>query len=205
MKNSLRSLFLLHQTLQLALCIGPGSVLLASTKPRYSVGLPDGEAWFITPLLQRPMTATFTPLQPTLGIAHGDFKLGAAARPWKPISWSSRWTVLELTLLPEAVWNSVVSVATEDRRFVCATCFSTQRSHSVSLCGQRRRGWAIVAPSRFHFTITTLTDDRGSFSREDIWRSLNSSVRPFYCLFVYGDCMSVCSILYTCQQWVWLK
>uniref|UniRef100_A0A4W5JR66 Ig-like domain-containing protein n=1 Tax=Hucho hucho TaxID=62062 RepID=A0A4W5JR66_9TELE len=35
MKNSTRPLFLLHQTLQLALCIGTGSVLLASTKPRF--------------------------------------------------------------------------------------------------------------------------------------------------------------------------
>ena len=24
-------------------------------------------------------------------------------------------------------------------------------------------------------------------------------------MFVYGDCMVVSSILYTCQQWVWLK
>ena len=34
-ENSPRPLLLLHQTLQLALCIGAGSVLLASTKPRY--------------------------------------------------------------------------------------------------------------------------------------------------------------------------
>ena len=24
-------------------------------------------------------------------------------------------------------------------------------------------------------------------------------------MFVYGDCMAVWLILYTCQQWVWLK
>jgi len=35
MKNSLRPLFLLHQTLQLALCIWAGSVLLASAKPTF--------------------------------------------------------------------------------------------------------------------------------------------------------------------------
>ena len=35
MKNSHRLLFLFHQTLQLALCIGAGSVLLASTKPSF--------------------------------------------------------------------------------------------------------------------------------------------------------------------------
>jgi hypothetical protein len=45
-----------------------------------SIGLPDGEAWFITqdnafPLSQSPMAASFTPLQPTLGIAHGDLRL----------------------------------------------------------------------------------------------------------------------------------
>uniref|UniRef100_A0A673Y802 Uncharacterized protein n=1 Tax=Salmo trutta TaxID=8032 RepID=A0A673Y802_SALTR len=50
-----------------------------------------------------------------------------------------RRTVLVLTLFPEAVWNSVVSVATEDRQFL-----------------------------RFHFTITALTVDRGSSSRAKI-------------------------------------
>nr|XP_046218335.1 C-type lectin domain family 1 member A-like [Oncorhynchus gorbuscha]XP_046218336.1 C-type lectin domain family 1 member A-like [Oncorhynchus gorbuscha] len=41
--ESPRPLFLLHQTLKLALCIGASRVLLASNKPRF-VGLPDGEA-----------------------------------------------------------------------------------------------------------------------------------------------------------------
>jgi hypothetical protein len=36
--------------------------------------------------------------------------LYAAARPRKPISRNSRQTVIVLTLLPEAVWNSVVRV-----------------------------------------------------------------------------------------------
>jgi hypothetical protein len=47
--------------------------------------------------------------------------LCTAAQQWKPISWSSRRTVLVLMLLPVVVWNSVVSVATEDRRFLRAT------------------------------------------------------------------------------------
>jgi hypothetical protein len=80
----------------------------------------------------------------------------ATARPWKPISWSPRWTVLVLTLLSEAVWNSVVCVATEDRRLIRASCFSTRRSHSVSLRGLPIRAWAVVAPRRFHFTISAL-------------------------------------------------
>jgi hypothetical protein len=42
--------------------------------------------------------------------------LCAAAQPWKPISRSSRRTVIVLMLLPEAVCKSVVSVATEDSR-----------------------------------------------------------------------------------------
>ena len=127
MKNSPRPL-LLHQTLQLALCIRTGRVLLSSAKPRF-VWLPDGEARFIT--LENESTA---PVQWRQALHHSSRHLAlrmvilglcAAARPWKPISWSTRWTVLVLTLLPEAVWNSVVSVATKDRRFLRVTHFST--------------------------------------------------------------------------------
>jgi hypothetical protein len=112
--------------------------------------------------------------------------LCAAARPF-----------LVLTLLPEAVWNSGVSVAMENRQFLCATHFSTQWSHSVSLCVLPPCGWAVVSPRCFHFTITALTVDRGSSSRAKMrwtdllerwhpmmvpcWKSLSSSLRPFYC------------------------
>ena len=92
-----------------------------------------------------------------------------------------------------------------------ATCFSTCRSRSLSLCGIHHRGWAVVAPRCFHFPITALTVDQGSSSKAEIWqtdllkrwhpmtvphrKSLSSSVRPFYCqCFVYGDCMAVYSI-----------
>ena len=51
-------------------------------------------------LLQSPMAASFTPLMTLYMVILG---LCPAARPWKPISWSSRWTVLVLTLLPRAV------------------------------------------------------------------------------------------------------
>ena len=60
------------------------------------------------------MAASYTPLQPMLGI--GDLE-----------------TLFVMTLLPEAVWNSVVSVANEDRQFF--TRYALQRSLSVSLCG----------------------------------------------------------------------
>ena len=128
-----------------------------------------------------------------------------AAGPCKPISLSSRRTVIVLSLLPEAVWNSVVSVATENRRFLCTTRFGTQWSCSVSLCGLQLHGWAVVAPRHFHFTITALIVDRGSSSRAEIfrtdllerwhpmtvphWKSLSSSVRLFYC---QCPCMDGC-------------
>jgi hypothetical protein len=124
-----------------------------------SIGLPDGEAWFITPanalpLLQGSMEGSFTPLQPMLGIAHGDRRL--------------------------------------------AMHFSTLSSGSVSLCGLPLCGWAAVAPRHIYFTITAPTVDWGSSSSRaetwwtDLlerwhtmmvprWKSLSSSVRPFYC------------------------
>jgi hypothetical protein len=93
--------------------------------------------------------------------------LCAAARPWKPISWSSR----QNSSCAEAVWNSVMSFASEDRRFLQAMRFSTRRSCSVSLCGLPLRSWAVVAPRSFHFTITALTVDQGVSSRAEIWQT----------------------------------
>ena len=61
-----------------------------------------------------------------------------------PISWSSLRTVIVLTMLPEEVWKSVVSVATEDRWFLHARRFSTWQCHSVSLCGLPLCGWAFL-------------------------------------------------------------
>ena len=125
-----------------------------------------------------------------------------AAQSWKPISWSSRWTILVLTLLPEAVCSECC------RQFFFY--FSTRRSRSVSLCGLPLRGWAVVAPRHFHFTITELTFDRGSSSRAEIWRTdllerwhpktvprwkwLSPSVRQFY-----WQCLSM-KIAWLCSQ-----
>lgn len=50
----------------------------------------------------------FMPLQPTLSIARSDLNVGHGYLCHE---------VLVLTLLPEAVGNSVVSVATEHRQF----------------------------------------------------------------------------------------
>jgi hypothetical protein len=126
-------------------------------------------------------------------------RLCVAAQSWKPIPWLSQQTVILLTLLPKAVWNSVVSLATNNRWSLHTTRFSGPVL------------WACVA---YHFTaeplllldvstftITALTVDRGSCSRADIWpsdwlerwhpmtvphwKSLSSSVRTFIFLFYF--------------------
>ena len=51
---------------------------------------------------------------------------------------------------------------------VACRCFSTR---SVSLCGLSLRGWAVVAPRCFHFTITAPTVDWGSSSRAESWQT----------------------------------
>ena len=81
MKTSPRPSFLIRKTLQLALCIQAGRVLLASAKPRFVSQtarwcLVIHHSWeSVFPLLQSPMVASFTPLQPTLGIAHSALRL----------------------------------------------------------------------------------------------------------------------------------
>jgi hypothetical protein len=70
---------------------------------------------------------------------------------------------------------------------------------------QTLRGWAVVAPRHFHFTITALTVDGGSSSRADIWqtdllerwKSLSSSVRTFYCQCVSMEIAWLCDQFYT--------
>jgi hypothetical protein len=93
MNNSPRPLFVLHQTLQLALCIGAG-VLLASANPRlvrrtargWSVIHHSREHVFTAP---ESNSELYTPPDDAW---HCIAFLGlcSAARPWKPISWSSQ-------------------------------------------------------------------------------------------------------------------
>jgi hypothetical protein len=153
----------LHQTLQQALCIGECSILLTSAKPRFVCR--TARWWSVIHHSRKRISTAPESNGSELYITPADawlcLGLCVAARPWKPISWSCRRTVIVLKLLPEAVWNSVVSVATENRRFLHITCFSTWGSRSVSLCGLPLRGWAVVAPRCFHLTITALTVNLG--------------------------------------------
>jgi hypothetical protein len=65
-------------------------------------------------LLQSPMAVSFTPLQPTLGIVHGDIRLvcGCSAMETHFMKLPINSSCADVS---EAVWNLVVSVATKDR------------------------------------------------------------------------------------------
>jgi hypothetical protein len=90
------------------------------------------------------MTTSFTPLQLTRGIAHGDLRLVCL------------YTAME-THFMKLPTNS--SLTTE---------FQTppRHSRSVSLCGLSLCGWVAVAPRHFYFTIKALTVDRAALARQ---------------------------------------
>ena len=182
-----------------------------------SVGLPDGEEWFITSLLQNPMVVSFTPLQLTLGIAHGDLMLvyGCSAMEIHFMMLQMNSSCADVASRVSLEFGS--ECCNRGWQFLHATRFST----FVGLCGLPLCGWAIVVPRRFHFTITALTVDRGSSRRAKIWgtyllewwhpmkmprwKSPSSSVRPFYCQFMYMDIAWLCAQFYTpvSNWWGW--
>ena len=98
----------------------------------------------VFPLLQSPMVTSFTTLQPTLGIAHGDLRLvcGCSAMETHFMKLPTKSSVL--LLLPEAVWNSVVSVAIEDTQFLSATFFITRWSHSLGIHCSKQVIWPLT-------------------------------------------------------------
>ena len=81
------------------------------------------------------------------------YSLDAAARPWKPIPWSSLHTVLELIWRPHEVWRSVVIDSAESwrplhpltlrRHFTWPTTswLSCCRSQSLPLCYNTTDSW----------------------------------------------------------------
>ena len=137
------------------------------------------------------MAASFTPLQPSLGIVHVDLGLVCSCSDME----THFMKLLTNSSGAEVASRGSLELSSEccNWRFLCTTCFSTRQSRSVSLCGLLFCGWAIVDPRLIHITITALTVDRGSSSRTEIWmerrhpmmvprwKSLSSSVRPFYC------------------------
>ena len=78
------------------------------------------------PLLQSPMATSFTPLQPTLGIAHADLRLVCDC------------LAMETHFMKLPTNRSCADVASSGSLELGSECFnrfSTQLSHSVNLCG----------------------------------------------------------------------
>jgi hypothetical protein len=108
--------------------------------------------------------------------------------------------------------NSVVSVATEDRPFKRVTHFSTR---AVPFCElvwpitsqQRTLLLLDVSTSQYqHLQLTGAALAEQKFDKLTCWKGIELFSKAILLpMFVYGDCMVVCSILYTCQQKVWLK
>jgi hypothetical protein len=165
------------------------------------------------PLIQSPMVASFTSFQLTLGIAHGDLRL---------VCTSSAMETHFMKLLTNSYCADVASRGSLElgreqcnRGRTIFTCYtlSTIQPRSVSLGGLPHCGWAVFASRRFHFIITAPKVDWGSSSRAEIsradlmerwhpmtvpcWKSLSSSVRPFYCQFCSMEIAWLCARFYT--------
>ena len=154
MKSSLRLLFLLHQTLQLALCIGSGGALLASSKPRF---VRRTARWWSVIHHSRECVSTApesngSELYTTV---YGGPKLvcGCSAMETHFMKLPTNSYCVDVA----SRGSSELTVATEDRLFLLATCLSTRWSRSVSLRGLPLCGWAVVAPRCFHVTIMALS------------------------------------------------
>uniref|UniRef100_A0A0E9SD41 Uncharacterized protein n=1 Tax=Anguilla anguilla TaxID=7936 RepID=A0A0E9SD41_ANGAN len=76
------------------------------------------------------MMVCFTPPQPRLAIDYGGLRLVCSCLATLIHFLKLQQIVLVLMLLSEAVWNSVESVATEDR---ISTCYTLQQS-KVPFC-----------------------------------------------------------------------
>jgi hypothetical protein len=80
----------------------------------------------------------------------------------EPIPLNSRRTVMGLAEQFIALWNSWVIVSLDVWRVSRTTFFNIRRSLSVIKRSLPGRGFIVVVPSRFHFTITSLTIDLGN-------------------------------------------
>jgi hypothetical protein len=158
-----------------ALCIRAGSVLLASAKPRF-VYWPVRWGSVIHHSRECVSTApmVFTPLQLTLGIAHGDLVCGCLAMETHFIKLPTN------SYCADVASRGSLELGSEccNRGQTIFTHYALQCSRSVSLCGLPLCGRAIIAPRRFHFTITALTVDRRSCSRAEILSDLLERWHP---------------------------
>jgi hypothetical protein len=86
MKNNPRPLFLLHETLQLALCIRAGSNLLPSAKPRFVLQMVKRDSSFQRTHLHGSRVHGGDHFNQSLALRVIILGLCLAARSWKPIS-----------------------------------------------------------------------------------------------------------------------
>ncbi len=122
-------LFFLIQNLQLAQCSQAGNVLLASAKPRLAHQTAKQRS-----MICHSSEQVSTAPESNCGVALHHYiwclalylvmwGLHAAARPWKPISWRSHCTVIELISMPVKVWNSSAIESAESSRVLNASTF----------------------------------------------------------------------------------
>ena len=152
------------------------------------------------------MATSFT--SPTLSIAHDGLVCGCPS--------------METCFMKLPTNSTGAAVASSDSLELGSKCCNrgyTTFMHScyVSLCGLPLCGWAVVALRHFHFSITALTIDWGSSSSaKKLTNWVVGKVASYDCamlkvtelfskaillpMFVYGDCMAVCSILYSWQR-----
>ena len=139
MKNSPRPLFFLHQTLQSALCIGAGSIFQASAKHKFNCR--TARWWSVIHHSKERVS--------TAPESNGGELYTTPADAWHCAWWSYACVQLlghgnPIHKAPDeaqgAVWNSEVSVVTEDRWFLDTMLFSTWQ-------------WACVA---YHFAAEPL-------------------------------------------------
>ena len=146
----------------------------------------------------------------SLALCIGILGLCVAARAWKPI-------VMKLPM--NSFCANFASRGSLGLGSEFQTASGSNRGQTIftrcalqhPLCVLPLHGWAIVDPRSFHFTITALTVNQDSSSRAGIWQvaSYDSDILKvtelfskaiLLPMFVYGDCMAVYSIIYTCQQ-----
>jgi hypothetical protein len=161
----------MHWSTQLAFYWHPSN-------PDSSIELPYGEAWFITPdgwralhHSSRYLTLCMVILTFTLYLSHlaDALTLLCGCLAMETISWSSWWNGSYADIASRA--GLELSIECCNRGHTVFKHFSTRWSHSASLCDLPLRCRAVVAPRRFHFTITALRVDRGSFSSAELWRT----------------------------------
>jgi hypothetical protein len=93
------------------------------------------------------------------------FGLWAPTHPWNPIPLNSRCTVLVPAGQFVALWNSWVTVSLDVWRVSQTTFFNARQSPSVIKCSRSGRGFVVVVPACFHFTITSPTINFGNLIR----------------------------------------